>query len=46
VARGASSTRPLPILLVELGSGDRTVIESFGDGSFYRMGLPPGSYEA
>ncbi len=41
-----SVTRPLSILLVELGSGTRTVIESFSDGSFYRMGLPPGRYEA
>jgi len=38
--------RPLPILLVELGSGTRTIVESFSDGSFYRMGLPPGRYEA
>jgi hypothetical protein len=41
-----SITRPLPIQLVELGSGTQTVIESFSDGSFYRMGLPPGRYEA
>jgi len=41
-----SITRPLPIQLVELASGTQTVIESFSDGSFYRMGLPPGRYEA
>jgi hypothetical protein len=41
-----SFTGPLPILLVELGTGTRTVIESFSDGSFYRMGLRPGHYEA
>jgi hypothetical protein len=39
-------TRPISILLVELGSGTRTVVESFSDGSFYRMGLSPGSYAA
>ncbi|MBA3259076.1 MAG: hypothetical protein H0T68_06390 [Gemmatimonadales bacterium] len=38
--------RPLPILLVELGSGTQAIVESFTDGSFYRMGLPPGRYEA
>ncbi len=38
--------RPLPIVLVELGRGTRTIVESFSDGSFYRMGLPPGRYEA
>jgi hypothetical protein len=41
-----SVTRPLPIRLVELGSRTQTIIESFSDGSFYRMGLPPGRYEA
>jgi hypothetical protein len=41
-----SITRPIPILLVEQEHGARTVIESFSDGSFYRMGLPPGHYEA
>jgi hypothetical protein len=41
-----SITRPMPILLIELGSGTQTILESFSDGSFYRMGLPPGRYQA
>ena len=38
--------RPLPIVLTHRESGTRTVVESFSDGSFYRMGLRPGRYEA
>ena len=38
--------RPLPIVLTHRESGTRTVLESFSDGSFYRMGLRPGPYEA
>jgi hypothetical protein len=38
--------RPLPIALTHRESGTRIVVESFSDGSFYRMGLRPGSYEA
>lgn len=38
--------RPLPIVLTHRQSGTRTVLESFSDGSFYRMGLRPGPYEA
>ena len=41
-----SLPRPIPIVLTEIQSGIRTVIESFRDGSFYRMGLRPGRYEA
>jgi hypothetical protein len=46
---GSSSrplTRPLAIVLTETGSATRTVVEAFSDGSFYRMGLRPGHYEA
>jgi hypothetical protein len=42
----APISRPISILLRELKSGTRTVVESFSDGSFYHMGLPPGSYAA
>lgn len=38
--------RPLPIVLTHQVSGARTVVQSFSDGSFYRMGLRPGRYEA
>ncbi len=38
--------RPLSILLTEVGSQLETLVESFSDGSFYRMGLRPGRYEA
>jgi hypothetical protein len=38
--------RPLPIVLTETETGTRTTIVSFTDGSFYRMGLRPGRYEA
>lgn len=41
-----SPGRPLPIVLTETESGTRTIVESFTDGSFYRMGLLPGHYEA
>jgi hypothetical protein len=46
---GSSSrplTRPLTIVLTETGSTTRTIVEPFSDGSFYRMGLRPGHYEA
>ncbi|MEP7227586.1 MAG: hypothetical protein ABI785_09520 [Gemmatimonadales bacterium] len=38
--------RALEVVLTEVGSGRRTVVESFTDGGFYRMGHPPGRYEA
>jgi hypothetical protein len=38
--------RPLQVVLTEVASGTRTVVESFTDGGFYRMGLPPGQYQA
>jgi hypothetical protein len=38
--------RPLPIVLTHRESGTRIVLESFSDGSFYRMGMRPGPYEA
>ncbi|MBA3318480.1 MAG: hypothetical protein H0T50_10375 [Gemmatimonadales bacterium] len=38
--------RPLQIVLTHRGSGTRTAVESFSDGSFYRKGLPPGPYDA
>jgi hypothetical protein len=41
-----SLNRPLPIVLVETRTGTRTIVESFTDGSFYRMGLRPGRYQA
>lgn len=41
-----SLSRPLPIVLTETETGTRTIVESFTDGSFYRMGLRPGRYEA
>jgi hypothetical protein len=37
--------RPLRLLLIEQASGTRTSLESFSDGSFYRMGLRAGRYE-
>lgn len=46
---GSSSrplTRPLAVVLTEMGSATRTIVEPFSDGSFYRMGLRPGHYEA
>jgi hypothetical protein len=46
---GSSSrplTRPLTIVLTETESATRTIVEPFSDGSFYRMGLRPGHYEA
>ena len=39
-------SRPLAIALTETTSGTRTIVEPFTDGSFYRMGLRPGRYEA
>jgi hypothetical protein len=33
-------------VLTHRESGTRIVVESFSDGSFYRMGLRPGPYEA
>jgi hypothetical protein len=45
-ATSRSLGRPLPIVLTETGTGTRTIVESFTDGSFYRMGLRPGRYEA
>ncbi len=42
----APLTHPISILLLELKTGTRTVLESFSDGSFYRMGLPAGSSAA
>jgi hypothetical protein len=44
--RYRSLNRPLPIVLVETKTGTRTIVESFTDGSFYRMGLRPGRYQA
>jgi hypothetical protein len=41
-----SLNRPIPIVLTERQSGTQTIVESFSDGSFYRMGLRPGRYEA
>ena len=38
--------RTIPIALMDLDRGTRTVLESFSDGTFYRMGLPPGRYAA
>ncbi len=49
VMAGPSShpvSRPLAIELTELKSGSRTIVESFTDGTFYRMGLRPGHYQA
>jgi hypothetical protein len=49
IVAGASAepvSRPLTIELTELGSGTRTTVESFTDGTFYRMGLRPGRYQA
>jgi hypothetical protein len=48
VVEGSRSQLPgrsLPLMLVEVGSGARTSLESFSDGSFYRMALRPGRYE-
>lgn len=45
-SRSQSLGRPLPIVLTATQTGTRTVVESFTDGSFYRMGLRPGRYEA
>jgi hypothetical protein len=41
-----SLMRSVPIGLTETHTGIRTTVETFSDGSFYRMGLRPGSYEA
>jgi hypothetical protein len=46
---GSSSrplTRPLTVVLTETSSATVTMVEAFSDGSFYRMGLRPGHYEA
>jgi hypothetical protein len=42
----AIAGRPLPIIVTETGTGTRTVVPTFSDGTFYRMGLRPGRYEA
>jgi hypothetical protein len=44
--QGSSLTRPILIVLTELESGTRLTLESFSDGSFYRMGVRPGRYVA
>jgi hypothetical protein len=41
-----SLERPLPIVLTHVESATRIIINSFNDGSFYRMGLRPGRYQA
>jgi hypothetical protein len=38
--------RVLPVVLHRRGARERYTVETFEDGGFYRMGLPPGSYEA
>jgi hypothetical protein len=38
--------RPLQMVMIETQTRTRTIVESFSDGSFYRMGLRPGSYQA
>jgi hypothetical protein len=37
--------RPLPLILIETATGNRITLESFTDGTFYRMGLRPGRYQ-